>query len=126
MRPSGPVRLLVVDDDRQILDLLELSLSLQGFEVTTATSGAEAIRLLQKARVDVVVMDIFMSPLDGFQTVARLETLLGARLPPVIYLSGLNAMQEPPHLPGHRSFLLAKPFRPSQLVRLIQKLMGVE
>ncbi|WP_240738113.1 response regulator [Deinococcus fonticola] len=120
--PASALQLLVVDDDRQILDLLELSLSLQGFSVTTAISGNEALKLArQRQPFDVIVMDVLMAPLDGFETVKCLHDILGEALPPVVYLSGLNREEDVPHFPGHRCAFLVKPFRPAQLVALIRE-----
>lgn len=123
MSSSRPaLRLLVVDDDRQILDLLELSLSLQGFDVTTAISGDEAVTRVRHGGVfDVIVMDVLMAPMDGFEAVECLYVVLGEALPPVVYLSGLNREEERPQFPGHRSSFLVKPFRPAQLAALIRE-----
>ena len=123
MSSSRPaLRLLVVDDDRQILDLLELSLSLQGFDVTTAISGDETLKRARKHEsFDVIVMDVLMSPRDGFETVKCLHDILGEALPPVVYLSGLNREEDVPRFPGHRSAFLVKPFRPAQLAALIRE-----
>nr|WP_246363087.1 response regulator [Deinococcus budaensis] len=108
--------MLVVDDEAQILELLDLTLRLQGFEVVTARSGPEALAAAQAGTFDVVVMDVLMAPWDGFETVHRLQLALGAAMPPVVFLSGLN---RPETLPGVVSEYLVKPFRPSQLVESI-------
>lgn len=121
------LRLLVVDDDAQMLDLLELSLSLQGFDVEKALSGAEAVKLARKQTFDVIVMDVLMAPLDGFDTVRQLHGVLGQALPPVVYLSGLNCEDQIPRLgEAHRSAFLMKPFRPSQLAALIRQVADPE
>lgn len=121
--PAPAIRLLVVDDDGQILELLELSLSLQGFQVWTALSGFQALELAVSTPFDVIVMDVLMSPLDGFETVRRMAEALGAALPPVVYLSGLNREEEMPQLhAGHKSAFLVKPFRPSQLAAVIREM----
>lgn len=115
------LRLLVVDDDSQMLDLLELSLSLQGFDVRVALSGEEALNLAQTNEFDVIVMDVLMAPMDGFETMKRMYLALGTQLPPVVYLSGLNCEDQMPRLGAlHRSTFLMKPFRPSQLAALIR------
>jgi len=114
-----PRRLLVVDDEAQILELLDLTLRLQGFEVVTARSGPEALAAACADAFDVIVMDVLMAPWDGFETVRRLQASLGTEMPPVVFLSGLN---RPETLPGVVSEYLVKPFRPSQLVESLRRL----
>lgn len=115
-RPAG-ARLLVVDDEAQILELLDLTLSLHGFTVTCAASGPEALDLCRAQRFDVVVMDVLMSPWDGFESVRALHRELGAATPPVVFLSGLSRRDPLPELGEHvRADYLVKPFRPAQLV----------
>ncbi|MDL2345681.1 response regulator [Deinococcus sp. MIMF12] len=121
-RASGrPLRLLVVDDEQQILELLALTLELQGFTVTPARSGPDALASLAGGPLpDLIVMDVLMAPWDGFETVRRLHDRLGNHLPPVVFLSGLN---RPPTLPaGVTCEYLVKPFRPSELVACLRRL----
>lgn len=117
------LRLLVVDDEEQILELLELTLSLQGFAVVTAASGPDALRAACTQAFDVLVMDVLMSPWDGFETVRRLHAALGPRLPPVVFLSGLSRPAALPELGGVNTTYLVKPFRPSQLVECIRRVL---
>ncbi|MDB5044847.1 MAG: histidine kinase, partial [Deinococcus sp.] len=86
---NAGLHLLVVDDEAQILELLDLTLSMSGFLVTTARSGPEALTLAQSRPFDVIVLDILMTPWDGFETVRQLHAALGTALPPVVFLSGL-------------------------------------
>jgi two-component system OmpR family response regulator len=117
--PAGPpLRLLVVDDEAQILELLDLTLGLQGFEVVTARSGPHALCAVGSGTFDVIVMDVLMAPWDGFETVRRLRAALDDAMPPVVFLSGLN---RPESVPGLVTEYLVKPFRPSQLVESIRR-----
>lgn len=116
--PAADLRLLVVDDEEQILELLDLTLGLQGFRVVTARSGPDALAAARGATFDVIVMDVLMAPWDGFETVRRLQAELRAAMPPVVFLSGLN---RPEHVPGLVTEYLVKPFRPSQLVESIRR-----
>jgi len=122
---EADLRLLVVDDEEQILELLDLTLTLHGFTVVTARSGPDALKAAAKADFDVIVMDVLMVPWDGFETVRRLGEQLGPRLPPVVFLSGLSRTQLPasPGGPVAGDYLV-KPFRPSQLVEAIRRVAG--
>ncbi|WP_412029931.1 response regulator [Deinococcus yunweiensis] len=122
---GGSLRLLVVDDEAQILELLELTLSLQGFQVETAAGGPQAVDLLAVCTVDVIVMDVLMVPWDGFETVRRMYRAL-PELPPVVFLSGLNRPETLPDLgPDVILEYLVKPFRPSELVAAIRRVWAV-
>jgi len=114
------LHLLVVDDEAQILELLDLTLTMSGFLVTTARSGPDALVLAQSQAFDVIVLDILMTPWDGFETMRQLHAALGIRLPPVVFLSGLNRAAQVPDLGDALiAAYLVKPFRPSQLVEVI-------
>ena len=120
--PRTGVRLLVVDDEEQILELLDLTLSIQGYEVCPAGSGPRALEVLAAEHIDVIVMDVLMVPWDGFETVRRMAAQYGAALPPVVFLSGLARPAVMPELgPDVVQEYLVKPFRPSQLVERIEE-----
>jgi DNA-binding response OmpR family regulator len=65
------MRLLVVDDDAPVREALELVLGLDGFEVSTAANGREAIRTLSTGRPDAVILDVLMPDLDGLEVCRR-------------------------------------------------------
>ncbi|MFC5847887.1 response regulator [Deinococcus petrolearius] len=119
MADPPPLRLLVVDDEAQILELLDLSLSLQGFDVRTALSGPQALALASEQPFDTVVMDVLMSPWDGLETARRLHARLGAAAPPVVLLTGLSLPDHDPAADPLIAAALTKPFRPSELVAVI-------
>ena len=86
MEAAGtPGRLLVVDDEKTILELLSGSLRLAGFEVTTAASGTEAVRAAASRRPDLVLLDVMMPDGDGFEALRRMRSA-GIEVP-VIFLT---------------------------------------
>lgn len=66
-------RVLVVDDEANIVELLSVSLKFQGFEVYTATNGAQALDRAREARPDAVILDVMMPGMDGFGVLRRLR-----------------------------------------------------
>jgi two-component system OmpR family response regulator len=82
---ATPARLLVVDDEATILELLSGSLRLAGFEVLTAASGAEAVRAAASGRPDLVLLDVMMPDGDGFEALRRMRS--GGAEVPVIFLT---------------------------------------
>lgn len=87
----GPPRLLVVDDAPALRELLESMLTQEGFEVTTASSGAEAIRMALQRPPDVVVMDLDLPAMDGMATLAALRRHGDARVVIVSATSDIRA-----------------------------------
>lgn len=68
-------RILVVDDDAEIVQLFDLYLGMNGFEVLTATSGRQAIELLRSETIDALVLDVRMPDMDGFQVVTAVREM---------------------------------------------------
>ncbi|MDQ1708999.1 MAG: two-component system, OmpR family, response regulator [Frankiaceae bacterium] len=85
-------RLLVVDDEPNIVELLSASLRYAGFEVQTAQTGAEALRVARSFRPDLLVLDVMMPDMDGFDVVRRLSGE-GARIP-VLFLTARDATED--------------------------------
>ena len=86
MRPAkGEARLLVVDDEPTILELLAGTLRFAGFDVQTAVSGAEALRAAAADRPDLILLDVMMPDCDGFEVVRRIRS--GGPRVPVIFLT---------------------------------------
>ncbi len=83
-------RVLVVDDSPLNVKLMEDLLSEAGYEVITASSGEEAINLISKVDVDLVLLDVMMSGLDGYEVCQRIKQSDSMRLLPVVMVSALN------------------------------------
>ena len=90
--PHNSARLLLVDDDAALLKLLGMRLTSEGFQVTTADSGPDALRQLNKEKVDLVISDLRMDEMDGpalFGEIQRLHPGL-----PVIILTAHGSIPE--------------------------------
>ncbi|WP_214326436.1 response regulator transcription factor [Nonomuraea sediminis] len=85
-------RLLIVEDDPNILELLAASLRFAGFDVTTAKSGTDAVAAVQRHRPDLVVLDVMLPDLDGFEVVARLRG--GGVHTPVVFLTARDETED--------------------------------
>jgi two-component system OmpR family response regulator len=96
--PSGDTRtrpeaqLLVVEDEPNILELLAASLRYAGFEVITAAAGTEAVQAAQRYRPDLIVLDVMLPDMDGFDVVRRLRS--GGDRIPVVFLTARDAMED--------------------------------
>ena len=91
---SGPghARVLVVDDEATIRDLLSGSLRFAGFEVVTAASGAEAVRAAARSRPDLILLDVMMPDGDGFEVARRLRADPGGI--PMVFLTARDEVTD--------------------------------
>ena len=80
-------RILVVDDEIYIVHILEFSLTMEGYSILTASNGEEALRVIDSERPDLVVLDIMMPKLDGYEVCRRLRQDEQFQELPVILLS---------------------------------------
>ena len=91
-RTAPEARLLVVDDEPNIRELLSASLRYAGFEVATAADGQQALALADSFRPDLLVLDVMMPGLDGFGVVRRLRQ--SGRHTPVLFLTARDAAED--------------------------------
>ena len=112
-------RILVVDDDQVIQQLLKVNLELEGYAVEVASDGEEALVLFDRFRPDLVLLDIMMPKLDGWEVARRLAGTTGGP-PPIVLLSA--RAQESDVQKGNDLGVAAyvtKPFDPIQLLHLV-------
>ncbi|HUA12212.1 MAG TPA: response regulator transcription factor [Solirubrobacteraceae bacterium] len=116
------MRLLVVDDDPSVREALALVLDLDGFEVTTACDGREAIRALSDASPDAVILDVLMPGLDGLEVCRRMRA--GGDRTPVLMLTARSEVAERvAGLEAGADDYLAKPFAREELLARLRALL---
>jgi signal transduction histidine kinase len=117
-----PRRILLVEDDQHVRHLTATILSQEGHEVTTATDGLEALRMLADREVDLVITDVIMPRLSGPALVRRLRET--GRQIPALYVSGYTTQQMARHgLLDPAENLLLKPFTRAELLRKIDQVL---
>jgi two-component system, OmpR family, response regulator len=92
-RPDGsPVRVLVVDDEPSLTDLLSMALRYEGWEIRTAGDGAGALKAAREFRPDAVVLDVMLPDVDGLELLRRLR----ADTPdiPILFLTARDAVED--------------------------------
>ena len=110
-------RILIVDDEPRILNFLTTKLHASGYEVITANNGVSAIEQAQAQEPDLIVLDVVMPRMDGFQTLKELRTFSSV---PVIFLSARGTdVDRIKGLGLGADDYLAKPFSPDELVARI-------
>lgn len=127
--PSGVSslgRVLVVDDDDVIRQLISVNLELEGFEVSTAVDGQDCLDKIREVDPVVVTLDIMMPRLDGWETACRLRDDPETAGIKVVLLSA--RAQEADRARGDRigvDAYLTKPFDPDHLVATVRRLAGL-
>lgn len=114
-------RLLLVDDDRKLLSLLERGFRFEGFEVRTATRGAHCVELAQTERPDVVVLDIGMPDMNGFDVCRQLRAHHDV---PVIMLTARDEVEDKVRaLDMGADDYVSKPFAFDELVARVRAVL---
>ncbi|WP_307622444.1 response regulator [Streptomyces sp. V3I7] len=116
-------RVLVVDDNKVIRQLIRVNLELEGLEVVTAADGAECLEIVHHVRPDAVTLDVVMPRLDGIGTAARLRADRRTRDLPLAIVSACTQHEIESGLDVGIDAFLAKPFDPAELVRVVRQLL---
>jgi len=111
--------ILVVDDEPGVLRFVKTNLSLSGFQVTTSMSGEEALQIAETQNPDIILLDILMTPMTGFDVLMKLREF---SMVPVIVFTARNDIANLARREGANDFI-AKPFKPEELLRKINELL---
>ena len=111
-------RILVVDDDESIRQIVRLCLTDEGFEVHEAWNGQAALRALDEFQPDLILLDLRMPVMDGWEFARRYASLPGPHVPIVAFVAALNAAQECATLPA--ASILTKPFDLDDLLKAVR------
>lgn len=118
---ADPLRILVVDDERDTLDLIDLTLKTAGYDIHLANSGEESLNMIRNGDFDLVLLDIMMPDMSGFDV---LRTLKGEMQdpPPVVFLTAKSMPEDRAEgmALGANDFL-AKPVTRGSLLDTIKK-----
>ncbi|KIF67974.1 hypothetical protein HY68_03800 [Streptomyces sp. AcH 505] len=115
-------RVLVVDDNRVIRQLIRVNLELEGFEVVTAADGAECLDVVNHVQPDVITLDVVMPRLDGISTAARLRADPRTSHVPIAVISACTQYEVDAGVAAGVDAFLGKPFEPADLIRIVRRL----
>ncbi|MDI6873567.1 response regulator transcription factor [Candidatus Solincola sp.] len=117
-------RALVVDDDQLFLRLLELNLAKIGIKVYTAPSGREALRLAAAEKPDIILLDIMMPGMDGYEVLRQLKASGETRDIPIIMLTAKSGMEDRARCRemGAEAYI-TKPFKLEELRETVKRLI---
>lgn len=114
-------KILIVDDDSNICDLIELYLQKEGYKVYKAYNGMEAIKIFKEKTIDVIVLDIMMPQMDGYETLKEIRKTSGV---PVLMLTAKGeTFDRVLGLELGADDYIVKPFEPKELVARIRAVL---
>ena len=119
-----PTKILVCDDERHIVRLIQVNLERQGYQVTTAFDGKEGLEKIRSEKPDLVVLDVMMPYMDGFEVLKSLRREPETEAIPVIMLTA--KAQDKDVFEGYHygaDMYLTKPFNPMELVTFVKRIM---
>ena len=118
-------KILAVDDERHIVRLIQVNLERAGYQVSTAFDGNEALKKVEGDKPDLIVLDVMMPRMDGFEVLKRLQANPETREVPVIMLTA--KAQDADVFRGWASGVsayLTKPFNPLELITFVKRIFS--
>jgi len=119
------VKILVIDDEEELLDLLQISLRLEGYEVIIAQNGKEGLEKFEKENPDLVLCDIIMPEMDGFEVLTKIRQNSKKWVPVIMFSATTDSERIQKSWKQDADFYLPKPVNPSILSRNIKTLLNM-
>lgn len=124
--PDKPKKIMIVDDEASLRALVRANLEVDGFDVSEAVDGLEAMKMLESYRPDLILLDIMMPGKDGIEVLEDLADDQELRTIPVILLTAKGEQEDLERgaslgARGH----ITKPFDPEQMVRTVKAALGI-
>jgi DNA-binding response OmpR family regulator len=124
LRSGSQPRVLVVDDDRRVRELLEVALTAHGFAVLTAVDGEDAVQCAQRERPDLVILDVRLPKRSGFEVCDTLRSDPVDPTVPIVLVSAAAETEQRLHAFSRGADdYLAKPFSPKELIARVRRLL---
>jgi two-component system, OmpR family, response regulator len=119
---SHPI--LLIEDDPDIRLLAEMSLRMSGLEVVACAEGAAGLKALEDARFSLVILDVMMPDMSGFEVMNRITNRYGEQSPPIALFTAKPRDSIEQELAGRKDVhILPKPFDPATLAKIVLSLI---
>ena len=128
MEAKRPIQILCIEDEHEMIDLIRLILAQRGFKVRGATSGKEGLEAIKNERPDLVLLDLMMPEMDGWEVYQSMKAEETSRQIPVIIVTA-KAQSIDRVLGLHIAKVddyIAKPFSPQELMNSVAKVLHLE
>ena len=119
---STAKRILLVDDEQQLVLAMKIRLQSKGYQVTTATDGRQALELLTREQPDLIILDVLMPVMDGYSCLREINTRHGRSKIPIIILTARDQMKDLFELEGIEDYIV-KPFDHDDMLLRIERVL---
>lgn len=126
--PDKKAKIVIIEDEEILVDVLAKKLEQEGYAVTAAADGEEGVKLIERAMPDLILLDIIMPKMNGYEVLNVLQSKFGKdRMPPVIIISNSGQPVEIDKAIqlGAKDYIIKAQFTPDEVVGKVNKLMGV-
>ena len=113
-------RILVVDDDASVRELLKNRLLANGYEVVMMDNGLDAISMMKNWRPDLIIMDVYMPSIDGLSLFQEIQSDEELKDIPILVISGVKSMRDI-FQPSRIARFMTKPFDPKALLATVKE-----
>ncbi len=118
-------KILIAEDERDIRELVTFTLNFAGYEVVSASNGEEAVQLVEQEMPDLVILDVRMPRMTGYEACTRIKNNPKTAHIPVVFLSAKGQESEiQTGLQAGADEYLLKPFAPDQLIAHVQRMLA--
>lgn len=117
-------RILIVDDEKQLVSLVSLHMDMSGYDVLTAVDGNKALKMIEEEEPDLVILDLMLPEMDGWEVCRRLRAAERTKDIPVIMLTARSGADD--KLKGFEcgaDDYITKPFSPRELVARVKRVL---
>jgi len=122
---TGLLRVLIVDDERKNRQLIEVMLGEEGYELSTASCGEDALTMIAAQAPDLILLDVMMPGMDGYQVAARIKGEAATAHIPVVILTALGDRNSKSHGLGAGAVeFLTKPVNRAELCACVRGLLS--
>jgi len=121
-----PHKILIIDDDSGIVEVIKNALTKKNYEVFTASNGNEGLELVKKTPPDLILLDVMMPSMNGYEFLRALKALKiieGKAMIPVIVITAKEEMEELFKFEGVKEYLV-KPAESSELIKKLEECLG--
>ncbi|MFZ7113194.1 MAG: response regulator [Desulfatiglandales bacterium] len=117
--------ILIVDDDEMVLMAIEELLKPEGYRIDAVSRGTEALKKLDDDKYDLVMLDVIMPEMDGFELCRRIREKEGLKEIPVVFLSAKSRDEDRVQgLDAGANLFLSKPISPDKLLAIVSDTLG--